>query len=53
MKQKISISIEEATIGKIERKVFEGIYRNKSHLVEFAINKLLREKGQEGQTDAD
>ncbi len=43
MKQKVSISIEEGTISQIEKKVAEGIFRNKSHLVEFAVNKLLKE----------
>jgi len=41
MKQKISISIEQATILKVEQKVAKGIFRNKSHLAEYAINKLL------------
>ena len=41
MKQKISISIEEKTIKKIEEKVEEGTFRNKSHCVEFAVKKLL------------
>ncbi len=42
MKQKISISIEEDTIKQIEEKVEEGTYRNKSHMIEFAVNKLLK-----------
>ena len=44
MKQKVSISIEEETIRKIKEKLVEGTFRNKSHLVEFAVIKLLKEE---------
>ncbi|MDP2947662.1 MAG: hypothetical protein Q8N88_06120 [Nanoarchaeota archaeon] len=44
MKQKISVSIEEKTIGKIKEIVSKGSFRNNSHLIEFAINKLLEIK---------
>jgi len=43
MKQKISISIEKETVNKIKKKVAEGIFRNKSHAVEFAVRKLMEE----------
>jgi len=45
MKKKISISIEETTIDKLEGFVKDGNFRNKSHLVEFAIDKFM--KGEE------
>lgn len=44
MKQKMSISIEEEMIDKIEEKVSEGTFRNKSHVIEFALNKLMGEE---------
>lgn len=44
MKQKLSITLEERLIRKIDEKVKDGLFRNKSHLVEFSVNKLLKEK---------
>jgi len=46
MKQKISITIEEDTIGCLNEVVNEGRFRSKSHAVEFSINKTLKEKEQ-------
>lgn len=43
MKKKLSITIEEETIAKLEDFVRDGTFRNKSHLVEFALNKLMNE----------
>jgi|WetSurMetagenome_2_1015567.scaffolds.fasta_scaffold1533515_1 Arc/MetJ-type ribon-helix-helix transcriptional regulator len=44
MKKKVSISIEEKTIKELENYVKEGSFRNKSHVVEFAINKFIERK---------
>lgn len=46
MKQKISISIEEDIVKQIEAMLNDksGSFRNKSHLIEFALNKLMQEK---------
>ena len=44
MKKKISISIEEDTITNIEDCLSEGFFRNKSHVVEFAVTKFIKEK---------
>lgn len=44
MKQKLSITIESNIVQDLESCVREGSFRNKSHVVEFALNKLLREK---------
>ena len=41
MKDKICISIDRETLLQIKEKVREGIFRNKSHAIEFAINKIL------------
>ena len=45
MKKKLSISIEEETIEALDSLVEEGNFRNKSHLVESAIDKFIEEKG--------
>jgi Arc/MetJ-type ribon-helix-helix transcriptional regulator len=47
MKQKLSVSIDEETIGKLDGYVSEGSFRNKSHVVEFALNKMMKEKENE------
>jgi Arc/MetJ-type ribon-helix-helix transcriptional regulator len=44
MKKKLSISIEERTIDMLSILVEQGDFRNKSHLVESAINKFIKEK---------
>ena len=42
MKRKISVSIEEDTIEKLEGYVKTGSFRNKSHVIEFAIDKFMQ-----------
>ena len=44
MKKKISITVEEQVIREIEEKVRTGLFRNKSHVVEFALNKLMEKE---------
>ena len=44
MKKKLSISIEEEKISKIDAYIEEGTFRNKSHLIEFAVDKLIKER---------
>lgn len=44
MKKKLSISIEEKTIEKLNDYVSNGDFRNKSHFVEFAVNKFMKER---------
>ena len=44
MKQKLSITIDEKKIKLIERLLEEGKYRSKSHVVEYGLNKLLKEE---------
>ena len=41
MKVKISVSMEEDTIKKIESTLKKGIYRNKSHLIELATKEFI------------
>ena len=44
MKTKISISLDENTLKNIEKILEEGLFRNKSHLIEYSIKKFLEEK---------
>lgn len=43
MKQRISVSVDEETVLKIQKKLRQGFFRNKSHVVEYAIQKLEEE----------
>ena len=43
MKQKISISLDEITIEKLKDFILDGSFRNKSHLIEFALIKFIME----------
>ena len=44
MKQKLSITIEKDIVKQIEDKVNERLFRNKSHVIEYALYQLLREE---------
>lgn len=46
MKQKLSITIDEETIKIVENILREGLFRNKSHIIEYSLNKFLKEKGE-------
>jgi len=43
MKHRMSISLDEETIALIQAKLREGrdVFRNKSHVVEYAVKKVL------------
>lgn len=43
MKQKLSVTIDEEKVKKIERIIEEGKFRNKSHILEYSLNKFLKE----------
>jgi len=43
MKQKLSITIDEENVRQIEEVLQEGTFRNKSHVVEFAVVRLMNE----------
>ncbi len=45
MKRKISVSIDEESVEKLDEYVQEGSFRNKSHVIEFALNKFMNENG--------
>jgi len=41
MKAKLSITIDEEKVREIEALLKEGFFRNKSHILEFALIKFL------------
>ena len=43
MKQKISVTVEEETLRLLDEIMKTGVFRNKSHAVEFSLNKILNE----------
>ncbi len=43
MKLKLSVSMDPELVNKAEEKVKEGTFRNKSHIIEFALKHLLEE----------
>jgi Arc/MetJ-type ribon-helix-helix transcriptional regulator len=45
MKTKISVSIDEKMLKKIEEVVGKGRFRNKSHIIEYSVRKLIEEEG--------
>ena len=44
MKKKLSISLEENMIALVETLAQQNKFRNKSHVVEFALAKLMEEE---------
>lgn len=43
MKQKLSVTIDEDLISKVDEKLEDKSFRNKSHFVEIAIEKYLED----------
>lgn len=46
MKQKLSITLDEETVFGIQAHLRTGKFRNKSHVVEYAVMKLLEEENE-------
>jgi len=44
MKQKLSVSIEQEVIDLLEGMLESDKFRNKSHIVEVALNKLMEDE---------
>jgi len=42
MKSKLSISMENAIIEQIDTILDEGLFKNKSHFIEYAVNKFIQ-----------
>lgn len=50
MKKKLSITINEEKIKEIEKFILDGRFRNKSHAIEYSLDRFLRgEKWQNTQ----
>jgi len=43
MKNRISITINEDTLENLDAILQEGLFRNRSHLIEFSLNKFLKD----------
>ena len=41
MKQKLSMTIDEEKVERIEELLKEGKFRSKSHVLEYSLNKFL------------
>lgn len=39
----MSISVDEKTVLKIREGIRKGLFRNKSHAFEFAVNQVMKE----------
>lgn len=46
MKTKISITIDEEKITLIEEILKQGLFRNKSHIIEYALIKFLEKENE-------
>ena len=44
MKRKMSITVDEGAIDLIENLVSKGVFRNKSHAIEQALDKMFKEE---------
>ena len=44
MKQKLSVSLEENLLKLIDKLVRTGRFRNKSHVVEYSVNKVVNDE---------
>ena len=44
MKQKLSITIDKEKIKDVEELISSGKFRNVSHVLEYSLNKFLREE---------
>ncbi len=44
MKQKLSITIDEDKIKMLEKLLKDGLFRSKSHIIEFTLNRFLQEQ---------
>ena len=49
MKKKISISLDEEKLKIIEELLKEERFRSKSHIIEYSINKFLKELADENR----
>lgn len=46
MKQKLSVSLDENLLKSIDELVDTGKFRNKSHLVEYSVNAIVKQESE-------
>lgn len=44
MKERLSVTVDEKVIKGLDLKLDDKIFRNRSHVVEYALKKFLEEK---------
>ena len=47
MKHKLSVTLDKEIVHEIMRALSSGKFRNKSHVVEYAVKRLLEEQGEQ------
>lgn len=47
MKQQITVTMDEEKLVQMEGLLKDGVFRNKSHILEFCFNKFLKEQESE------
>ena len=50
MKHKTSVALEEHTLAAMRELVRTGLFRNKSHVMEFAVKRLVSEAKQDDRS---
>ena len=48
MKTKLSVTVDREIVDEIVSQIESGRFRNKSHLIEYAVKKLLEEENGRG-----
>lgn len=43
-KSKISVSVDEETLAKVDESILKRKFRNRSHAFEFALNEILEDR---------
>ncbi len=44
MKQKLSITVEKDIVARLEKKIDGKLFRNKSHVIEYALREWVEKK---------
>jgi len=48
MKYKLSVTIDEDVVLNLQELLRDDMFRNKSHIVEYALKKMIRENKKDG-----
>ena len=48
MKHKLSVTLNEELVNDVITAISTGKFRNKSHLIEYAVKQFLKEEEQDG-----